>query len=159
STVSANRRIEPAKLSALVRGDLDWIVMKSMEKHRSRRYATANALAEDVARFLNEQPVEARPPSPLYRFRKFARRHKVTIATVSIVAAAMIFGTGISVWQAARAVAERDEKVRALKEAVQARNDANEARRNVEEFAERLKDANLLLTSGRAHADAGRWSA
>jgi hypothetical protein len=65
----------------------------------------------------------------------------------------------VSIWQAARAVSERNEKEVALADAVRARNEANEARKNVEEFVERLKDANLLLTSGRAHADAGRWSA
>jgi hypothetical protein len=159
STVSARRNIEPAKLPALVRGDLDWIVMKAMEKDRTRRYETASSLAADVRHFLREEPIEARPPSPLYRFRKFARRHKVTITTVWLVATAMIFGTGISIWQAARAIAERNEKVRALGDALVARNEANEARKEVEQFAERLKDANILLTSGRAHADAGRWTA
>ncbi len=159
STVSAKRRIEPSKLPALVRGDLDWIVMKAIEKDRGRRYETASALAADVNRFLRQEPVEARPPSALYRFHKFAGRHKVTITTVSLVAAAMVLGTTVSIWQAARAIGERNDKDRALADAVQARNEANEARRNVEQFAERLKDANVLLASGRAHADAGRWAA
>jgi hypothetical protein len=157
-TVAARRKTEPRKLSALVRGDLDWIVMKAMEKDRSRRYETAAEFAADVRRFLREEPIEARPPSPVYRFRKLARRHRIAITTVSLVAAAMIFGTGVSIWQAARAVAERNDKELALEDAVRARNEANEARKDVERFAERLKDANVLLTSGRAHADAGRWS-
>jgi hypothetical protein len=159
STVSAKRKIEPSKLPALVRGDLDWIVMKAIEKDRGRRYETASALAADVSRFLHEEPIEARPPSPLYRFRKFARRHKVTITTISFVAVAMIFGTGMSIWQWSRAVAEGDKKESALKDAIRARNEANEARQDVEQFAERLKEANLLITSGRSHADSDRWLA
>ncbi len=159
TSISANRSTEPRKLSNLVKGDLDWIVMKAIEKDRSRRYETAIALAADVQRFLSEEPIEARPPSHLYRVRKYARRHKVTISTVAIVVAAMIFGTGISIWQAARAMDESKKKELALADAVQARHEADEARKQVEGFAERLKEANLLLTSGRAHADAGRWSA
>jgi serine/threonine protein kinase len=159
TSISANRSTEPRKLSNLVKGDLDWIVMKAIEKDRSRRYETAAALAADVQRFLNEEPIEARPPSHLYRVRKYARRHKVTISTVAIVVAAMICGTGISIWQAARAKNESRKKERALADAVQARQEADEARKQVEGFAERLKEANVLLTSGRAHADAGRWSA
>ena len=77
STVSARRKTEPAKLSALVKGDLDWIVMKALEKDRSRRYETASAFAADVRRFLAEEPIEARPPSAWYRFGKLARRNKV----------------------------------------------------------------------------------
>ncbi len=73
STVSSKRKLEPSSLPTLIRGDLDWIVMKAIEKDRNRRYETANALADDVRRFLREEPVEACPPSTLYRFRKFAR--------------------------------------------------------------------------------------
>ena len=72
STVSANRNAEPRRLSNYLQGDLDWIVMKAIEKDRTRRYETASALAEDVRRFLNQEPVEARPPSQLYRLRKYA---------------------------------------------------------------------------------------
>ena len=68
--------MEPPKLSRLVRGELDWIVMKTLEKDRNRRYETANGLAADVQRYLNDEPVQACPPSAAYRFRKFARRNK-----------------------------------------------------------------------------------
>ena len=77
--VSAQRKTEPAKLSALVRGELDWIVMKALEKDRRRRYETASGFAADVRRFLADEPIEARPPSAWYRFRKLARRHKVAL--------------------------------------------------------------------------------
>jgi hypothetical protein len=73
-----------------VRGDLDWIVMKAIEKDRCRRYETASSFAADVRRFLAEEPIEARPPSAWYRFRKLTRRHKVALTTTGIVAAALI---------------------------------------------------------------------
>jgi eukaryotic-like serine/threonine-protein kinase len=103
SLVSAKRRMEPAKLSALVRGDLDWIVMKALEKDRNRRYETASAVAADVRRFLREEPVEARPPSALYRFGKLVRRNKLMLTTVGLVAATLVLGTGVSTWLAVRA--------------------------------------------------------
>jgi len=81
SNVSSQRKTEPAKLSALVKGDLDWIVMKALEKDRERRYETASAFASDVRRFLDEQPIEARSPSAWYRFRKLARRNKLALTT------------------------------------------------------------------------------
>ena len=74
--LAANRGTEPAKLTKLVRGELDWIVMKALEKDRNRRYETANGLAADVQRYLNDEPVQACPPSAWYRFRKFARRNQ-----------------------------------------------------------------------------------
>ncbi len=83
SAVSARRKTEPKKLSALVKGDLDWIVMKALEKDRNRRYETASAFAADVRRYLGEEPVEARPPSALYRFGKMARRNRVALTTAA----------------------------------------------------------------------------
>src|SRR5262249_53156170 len=76
AAVSAQRHMEPAQLTKLVRGELDWIVMKALEKDRNRRYETASAFALDIERYLREEPVLAGPPSALYRFRKFARRHQ-----------------------------------------------------------------------------------
>src|SRR5262249_21297358 len=75
-TVSADRQSEPRRLSQLFRGELDWIVMKALEKDRNRRYETASAFAADVQRYLNDEPVHACPPSAWYRFRKFACRNK-----------------------------------------------------------------------------------
>src|SRR5207244_9743193 len=74
ASISAQRHMEPAKLAKLVRGELDWIVMKTLEKDRNRRYETANAFADDVRRYLNDETVLACPPSATYRFHKFARR-------------------------------------------------------------------------------------
>ncbi len=159
STASTRRHKAPSRSQMTVPGDLDWIVMKAIEKDRQRRYESAGSFAADIRRFLSEEPVEARPPSRLYKTRKFARRNRVALVTFSLVAAAMILGTAISLWQMSCAVSERNEKEIALQEAVDARNEADEARRQVEGFTERLKEANILVTSGRAHADAERWSA
>src|SRR5262249_29634594 len=74
----------------LVRGDLDWIVMKALDKERGRRYETANSLALDIERHLHDQPVQACPPSAAYRFRKFARRHKAALAMALVVGAALL---------------------------------------------------------------------
>jgi hypothetical protein len=82
-TLSANRGTQPVKLTKLVRGELDWIVMKAMEKDRNRRYETANGFAMDVQRYLADEPVQACPPSAWYRFRKFTRRNKVPVMTVA----------------------------------------------------------------------------
>jgi tetratricopeptide (TPR) repeat protein len=88
--VAANRGLEPKKLSGLVRGELDWIVMKALEKDRNRRYETANGLALDIQRYLADEPVQACPPSAWYRFRKLARRHRLALAMASVVTAALI---------------------------------------------------------------------
>ena len=158
STVADNRRFAPAKLSSSMKRDLDWIVMKALDKDRNRRYSTAGALAEDVSRFLMDQPVEARPPSTWYRFSKFARRNKVVILTTSMVTGALILGTALSVWQARVAVGERDEKEIALQKARAAEDTANNARLELEGFSERLNSSTISLASGRAHADAERWA-
>jgi WD40 repeat protein/serine/threonine protein kinase len=89
ATVSGNRKSEPRRLSQLFRGELDWIVMKALEKDRNRRYETASAFAADVQRYLSDEPVQACPPSAMYRFRKFARRNKVALMTATVVAGAV----------------------------------------------------------------------
>ena len=80
TTVSAARRTEPSRLTSLLSGDLDWIVMKAIEKDRGRRYESAAAMGDDIKRFLSEQPIVARPPTLTYQFSKFASRHRTAIA-------------------------------------------------------------------------------
>src|SRR6185436_17850084 len=75
-SIAANRNVEPARLGRALRGELDWIVMKALEKDRNRRYETANGLATDVQRYLTDEPVQACPPSTGYRLRKFIRKNK-----------------------------------------------------------------------------------
>jgi tetratricopeptide (TPR) repeat protein len=93
-----DRQTDAHRLAVLIRGDLDWIVMKALEKDRSRRYETANGLALDIQRHLNNEPVMARPPSRLYRFRKLVRRNRVVFAAGGAVAAALVIGLGTSTW-------------------------------------------------------------
>ena len=108
ASIAARRGMEPARLTRQVRGELDWIVMRALEKDRDRRYETATHFARDVERFLTDEPVEACPPSAGYRLRKFARRHRAALSTAAAIAAVLIATTGVSVWQAIRATrAER----------------------------------------------------
>ncbi len=90
STASTNRKSDPHRLSQLFRGELDWIVMKALEKDRNRRYESASAFAADVQRYLNDEAVLACPPSAMYRFRKFARRNKRAVAMASVVGLAVL---------------------------------------------------------------------
>jgi tetratricopeptide (TPR) repeat protein len=124
ASISAQRHTEPAKLTKLVKGELDWIVMKALEKDRNRRYETASAFAQDVQRYLADEPVLACPPSAGYRFRKFARRHKAALVTALVVVAALLTGTAVATWQAVRATQAEAvavvEKRRADKEAATA---------------------------------------
>ena len=83
--IAANRHLEPNKLTRLVRGDLDWIVMKCLEKEQARRYETANQLGQELQRFLADEPVQARPPSVTYRAKKFLRRNKELVIACSLV--------------------------------------------------------------------------
>jgi eukaryotic-like serine/threonine-protein kinase len=111
ATVSANRGSEPRKLSALFRGELDWIVMKALEKDRNRRYESASAFAADVERYLADEPVQACPPSAWYRFRKFARRNKAAVLTSAGVALGVLLAIGSAlVMQAANNAAIKEEQ-------------------------------------------------
>jgi serine/threonine protein kinase/Flp pilus assembly protein TadD len=107
STVSANRRSEPRRLSQLFRGELDWIVMKALEKERLRRYESAGAFAADVQRYLADEPVLACPPSPWYRLRKHARRHKGAVAVGGLVLFFFVLLGGGVGWVARDRAAQR----------------------------------------------------
>jgi serine/threonine protein kinase/tetratricopeptide (TPR) repeat protein len=139
ASISAQRKTEPAKLSKLMRGELDWIVMKSLEKDRNRRYATANGFAADVQRYLNNEAVEACPPSAPYRFRKFVSRNKGPLLAAALMLLALIGGIvgtarGMFRAQAAeRAEAELAEGERQAKEQALAREAETKA---VLEFVE-----------------------
>src|SRR5438094_5338609 len=96
TTTARHRHTDAPKLVHLLRGDLDWIVMKCLEKDRARRYDTASGLARDVQRHLDNEPVVARPPSNLYRFQKLVRRNKLAFAAASAVVAALMIGLTVS---------------------------------------------------------------
>src|SRR5262249_49749284 len=107
--VAANRGLEPRKLSGLVRGELDWIVMKGLEKDRNRRYESAHGFAQDVRRSLADEPVQACPPSAWYRFWKFGRRNKTALTTTAVIGLALLVATAVSTWQAVRATVARKD--------------------------------------------------
>jgi serine/threonine protein kinase/tetratricopeptide (TPR) repeat protein len=92
ASIAAQRHMEPAKLSKLMRGDLDWITMKCLEKDRTRRYETANGLARDIQRYLSDEPVEACPPSATYRLRKFAKKNRAALATAAAIILLLVAG-------------------------------------------------------------------
>src|SRR5438477_7397640 len=117
TTTAKHRHTEAPKLIHLLRGDLDWIVMKALEKDRARRYETANGLGMDVQRYLTDEPVVARPPSKLYRFQKLARRNKLAFAAAGAVVAALIIGLAASTWEYLK---ERTARQRAVAEAAKA---------------------------------------
>jgi serine/threonine protein kinase/tetratricopeptide (TPR) repeat protein len=108
--ISAQRQTEPARLAKLVRGELDWIVMRALDKDRTRRYETANAFARDIQRYLADEPVEACPPSAGYRLRKFASRNRRLLATGTAVILAALLAIGALGW-AIRDRAERQAEV------------------------------------------------
>src|SRR5579883_2606410 len=147
--VASQRHAEPARLCHLVRGDLDWIVMKALEKDRARRYETANGLAIDIQRHLAAEPVLARPPSRIYEFERTIQRHKVGFAATAMVLIALALGTLASTLEALRARrAEQGEGRSQQKAELEAKN-ARSAEANAKE---KLRGSYL------AQAQAGRWS-
>jgi hypothetical protein len=166
STISGMRQIEPSRLTSSIRGDLDWIVMKAMDKDRKRRYDSAAAMARDIHCYLHSEPVEARPPSSAYRLSKFAQRNRALLVSGSLIAFSMLAGTAFSVYQMSKAVSALQDKQDALREALiakkeanEARDEANEARDEIAKFSERIVQSNVLVSSGQTHANAGRWQA
>ena len=149
STSTAKRRgMEANKLVSLLRGDLDWVVMKCLEKDRTRRYETANGLALDVGRYLNDEPIAARPPSTFYRIQKSIRRNKLGFGAAAAVLLAILAGLGLATVGFFRADVERQRAVSALAEAQEQRaladDNFREARAAVEDLLricdQRLKD-------------------
>ncbi len=129
ASVSAQRNLEPARLTRTIRGELDWIVMKCLEKDRNRRYATANGLLRDIERYLNEEPVEAGPPSAGYKLRKLLRRNRGPVAAATLVLLALLVGIAGTTTEMIRAERERH---RASAASDQAQRSLTEARRNLD---------------------------
>jgi eukaryotic-like serine/threonine-protein kinase len=138
-SIAANRGTDPARLTKLLRGELDWVLLKALEKDRGRRYETANGLARDIDRYLADEVVEARPPSTSYRLWKFARRHKGQVIAVGLVLLALlagIAGTTIGLLRAreAQSRAEAGEKLAGerLEQVVQEKKHVEEEKTKVE---------------------------
>jgi len=141
ASISANRHMEPAKLTKLVRGELDWIVMKCLEKDRNRRYETANGFAQDLQRYLADEPVEACPPSAGYRLRKYARKYKKALATVGVFAALLVAATVTSIGLASWALQERN---RAEEQKQAAEANFKKALEAVDQMLTRVGETQLL---------------
>jgi hypothetical protein len=146
--IAASRSSEPARLSKLLRGELDWVVMKAIEKDRTRRYETANGFARDIERYLADEVVEARPPSRGYRFKKLVKRNKPQVIAASLVVLALIggiIGTSIGQYQADRAreaeAAQRKIAVEEKQRAVASEAVAKEQRSRAEKREEQAIDA------------------
>ena len=160
--IAACRSIEPRRLSGLMRGELDWIVMKALEKDRNRRYETANGLAADLRSYLDDEPVAAGPPTAAYRLSKFARKYRVALATACAFAIVLIATSAISLWQAARAdraragaitayAAETEQRLlaqnqrdRALKAERDAEANLSRARSAVVDYLTTISESRLL---------------
>jgi serine/threonine protein kinase/tetratricopeptide (TPR) repeat protein len=139
-TLSANRGTEPKKLTGLLRSELDWIVMKALEKDRARRYETANGFAADILRFLSGEAVQAHPPSAAYRLTKFVRRHKGQVIAAGAVMVALLLGTAGTTWGMFEAKRSADAER-------SARLDAVEHAERAQKRLEQIEKANATLGS------------
>jgi serine/threonine protein kinase len=131
TTFSTQRKSDPKHLSQLFRGELDWIVMKCLDKDRNRRYETANALAADVQRYMHDEPVQACPPSASYRLRKFARKYRTLLRAVAAFVVLLVLAAAVSTWQAVRATLAEEQ---ALKDRDRAEASFRMARDSVDRF-------------------------
>jgi serine/threonine protein kinase len=143
--IANHRRVEATRLEPILRGDLDWIVMKALEKDRGRRYETANGLALDIQRYLNNEPVVARPPSRRYRLQKLVRRNRVVFAAGTAITLALAIGFGVSTWMFFRERNARQEQVRLREVAGHALENEGRLRKQAEN-RERITQAAFLLS-------------
>ena len=151
TAASKRRGADMARLTAILRGDVDWIVMKCLEKDRTRRYETANGLAADIKRFLNQEPIVARPPTVTYRLGKMVKRNKLAFAAVSAVTLTLIGGLGLSIWafrgEAAqrRTAVEQQEKAEAAQHNEAIQHQLADAQRDVAVALRKLADMQVAL--------------
>jgi serine/threonine protein kinase len=139
TTTAKHRHIEPPKLILSMKGDLDWIVMKALEKDRQRRYETANGLAMDIQRYLSNEPVVARPPSRFYRLQKLVRRNKVVFISGALIVATLAIGLSVSTWLFLRERKALIVQARLRSEAELARTEADQARANERQLREKAE--------------------
>jgi serine/threonine protein kinase len=143
--MAGNRGLEVKNLVQLLSGDLDWVVMKALDKDRDRRYATPGSFAEDIERYLRDDAIVARPPSPAYKLKKFVRRNRVAVLTIASAAAALLIGSALATWQAVRAtVAQREARAATA----QAEENFRQARAAVDEYFTMVSENKLLDVPG-----------
>jgi serine/threonine protein kinase/tetratricopeptide (TPR) repeat protein len=154
TTLAKARHVDPAKLHRLVEPDLDWIVMKAIEKDRTRRYETANGLALDIQRFLADEPVSATPPSAGYRFRKFARKNRTAIGVTTAIVALLVTGIVVSTLLAIRATDAESLAAKRLDRVELEKQRAVQERKVSQSILRFLQEKLLLMASPTAQADA-----
>ena len=152
ASISAARGTEARELTRLTAGDLDWIVMKCLEKDRARRYETADGLARDLERYLHDEPVEASPPSPGDKLRRFARKHRFGLSVAAGFAIVLLLATALSSWQAVRATHAKADAL-----AAQGRADAQFREAATARQAAELNLADALIAQGDALGAASQW--
>ena len=152
ASIAANRRIDPHRLGRVLRGDLDWVVMKAIDKDRARRYETANALMEDVQRYLMDEPVLACPPSLGYRFTKFARRYRTALAASCLAVLILLVVVGGIGWLVRDRVAREQEIARERSE-----REAKIAREQAAQLALNEQFITRALELSRDHMHKGQW--
>ena len=147
-SIAASRDIDPAHLKQALKGDLDWIVMKALEKDRARRYETANGFAADVLRHLAYEPVAAAPPSRAYRLRKFVRKHRGGVAAACVVVLALVAGIAGTTWGLIRASKANAELAEANTELARANTDVSRSRAAVQARYDLAVDAIKTFHTG-----------
>jgi WD40 repeat protein len=157
ATLARKRRVDTQRFQRQIRGDLDWVVLKALEKDRTRRYESANAFAEDLRRYLNNEPVSAVAPTAVYLFTKYARRHRAGLALAAGIAALLVVSAGYSSAQAAKAREAADKASEAERLAKVSLGTAEQERNRATQLATRLDGANdqLVRSTTRAEFSAG----
>ena len=145
---TSNRSAELPKLISLLKGDLDWVVMKALEKDRNRRYETANGFAMDIQRYLDHEPVVARPPSRWYRLQKLVRRNRVFFGATAAVALALMVGLGTSTWLFLQEKEARHQQMLLREQAERAERRENELRQQAE-AKEKINQAAIYVSQGK----------
>jgi serine/threonine protein kinase/tetratricopeptide (TPR) repeat protein len=145
--IASARRTEPVKLARLVHGELDWIVMKALEKERTQRYQTAEGLARDIERYLSDQPVEACPPRTSYRLGKFVRRNKGPVVAAALVLTALLLGMAGTTWSLIRAEQARDDAVAAQRAETERAEGERQAKEEVQKRLAQIEKGTDILAS------------
>ncbi len=141
ASISSQRHTEPARLTRLLRGELDWIVMKALEKDRARRYVTANGFARDIERYLAGDPVEAGPPSATYKLRKLARKHRPALVTIGAFAGLLLLSAAVAIALAIQAVRAEAKARQEAAAAEQARESEARLRQTADDEQRRARAA------------------
>jgi eukaryotic-like serine/threonine-protein kinase len=159
SVVATNRGADLAELGRQLRGDLDWVVMRCLEKDRRRRYETANGLAADIQRHLSNEPVTARPPSAAYKLQKFVRRNKLAFVAAAAVIVALVAGLSLATIGFVQARLQRNQAVAARKEAERAIEKEVQQRQRVDELGRLAEERRRQAEEGKDRAQKGELQA